>query len=416
LFSSSDLWYILCMVKARISLATSGTVTSPHGFSAGATHAGIKKDDILDLGILYSEVPCRAVGLFTANRIKAVPVVLTQERLPSEKARAVVVNSGCANASVGEAGRNDAVRMAELAARRLGVPVESVLVASTGVIGRRLPMELVESGIGQIGVSRDGGHQLARAIMTTDSVPKEGAVTVRAGESGFTIGGITKGSGMIHPDLATLLCFLTTDAAVSLDFLKRSLEKAVAVSFNMVSIDGDTSPNDMVLLLANGQAGNELIQEGSPLADSFQRALSELCIHLAKGIARDGEGATKLIEVTVNGAPSPEAARLAARVVVASSLVKTAVHGSDPNWGRIVAALGRSGVEVVESKIDLYIGSFCLVKAGLPLAYDPEEVVRVLASSEVPVRLELNLGTASATAWGCDLSEEYVTINSAYTT
>jgi glutamate N-acetyltransferase/amino-acid N-acetyltransferase len=416
LFSSSDLWYILCIVKARISLATSGTVTSPHGFSAGATYAGIKKDNILDLGILYSEVPCRAVGLFTANKIKAAPVVLTQGRLPSEKARAVVVNSGCANASVGEAGRNDAIKMAELAARRLGVPAESVLVASTGVIGRRLSMELVESGIGQISVFRNGGHQLARAIMTTDSVPKEGAVTVRAGESGFTIGGIAKGSGMIHPDLATLLCFLTTDAAVSLDFLRRSLEKAVAVSFNMVSIDGDTSPNDMVLLLANGQAGNELIQEGSPLAYSFQRALSELCIHLAKGIARDGEGATKLIEVTVNGAPDLEAARLAAKVVVASSLVKTAVHGSDPNWGRIMAALGRSGAEVVESKIDLYIGSFCLVKAGLPLAYDPEEVVKVLASSEVPVRLELNLGTASATAWGCDLSEEYVTINSAYTT
>jgi glutamate N-acetyltransferase/amino-acid N-acetyltransferase len=416
LFSSSDLWYILCMVEARISLATLGTVTSPHGFSAGATHAGIKKDDSLDLGILYSEVPCRAVGLFTTNKIKAAPVVLAQERLPSEKARAVVVNSGCANASVGKVGRNDAIRMSALAARKLGVSAESVLVASTGVIGKRLPMELIESGIGRISVSRNGGHELARAIMTTDRVPKEAAVSVRTGESEFTIGGIVKGSGMIHPDLATLLCFLATDAVVSLDFLKYSLEKAVAVSFNMVSIDGDTSPNDMVLLLANGQAGNEVIRESSPLADSFQRALAELCIHLAKGIARDGEGATKLIEVKVNGASSPEAARLAARAVVASSLVKAAVHGSDPNWGRIMAALGRSGVEVVESKIDLYIGGICLVAAGLPLAYNPKEVVGVLASSEVPVRLELNLGTASATAWGCDLSEEYVTINSAYTT
>jgi glutamate N-acetyltransferase/amino-acid N-acetyltransferase len=404
------------MVEARISFATLGTVTSPHGFSAGATHAGIKKDDSLDLGVLYSEVPCRAVGLFTTNKIKAAPVVLAQERLPSEKARAVVVNSGCANASVGEVGRDDAVRMSELAAQRLGVSVERVLVASTGVIGKRLPMELVESGIGRISVSRNGGHELARAIMTTDRVPKEAAVSVRVGESEFTIGGIAKGSGMIHPDLATLLCFLATDAVVSPDFLRYSLEKAVAVSFNMVSIDGDTSPNDMVLLLANGQAGNELIRESSPLADSFQRALAELCIHLAKGIARDGEGATKLIEVTVNGASCPEAARLAARAVVASSLVKAAVHGSDPNWGRIMAALGQSGIEVVESKIDLYIGGICLVAAGLPRAYDPREVVGVLASSEVPVRLELNLGTASATAWGCDLSEEYVTINSAYTT
>jgi glutamate N-acetyltransferase/amino-acid N-acetyltransferase len=416
LFSLSDLWYILCMVEARISFATLGTVTSPHGFSAGATHAGIKKDDSLDLGILYSEVPCRAVGLFTTNKIKAAPVVLAQERLPSEKARAVVVNSGCANASVGEVGPNDAIRMSELAARKLGVSAENVLVASTGVIGKRLPMELVESGIGQISVSRNGGHELARAIMTTDRIPKEAAVSVRVGESEFTIGGIAKGSGMIHPDLATLLCFLATDAVVSLDFLKYSLEKAVAVSFNMVSIDGDTSPNDMVLLLANGQAGNELIRESSPLADSFQRALAELCIHLAKGIARDGEGATRLIEVKVNGAASPEAARLAARTVVSSSLVKAAVHGSDPNWGRIMAALGQSGIEVMESKIDLYIGDICLVAAGLPRAYNPKEVVGVLASSEVPVRLELNLGTASATAWGCDLSEEYVTINSAYTT
>ena len=416
MFSSSDLWYILCRVEARISFITSGTITSPRGFLAGAAHAGIKEGDNLDLGILYSEVPCRAVGLFTTNKIKAAPLVLTQERLPSEKARAVVVNSGCANASVGRLGLNDAIRMSELAAQRLGVSLGDVLVASTGVIGKRLPMALIESGIGQISVSSNGGHDLARAIMTTDSVPKETAVLVRAGESEFTLGGIAKGSGMIHPDLATLLCFMTTDATVSLDFLRHSLERAVAVSFNMVSIDGDTSPNDMVLLLANGQAGNELIQDNSPLADSFQRALTELCIHLAKGIARDGEGATKLIEVTVNGASSPEAARLAARAVVASSLVKAAVHGNDPNWGRIMAALGRSGVEVVESKIDLYIGGTCLVAAGLPLAHNKEEVVGVLAGSEVPVRLELNLGAASATAWGCDLSEEYVTINSAYTT
>jgi glutamate N-acetyltransferase/amino-acid N-acetyltransferase len=404
------------MVEARVSFTSSGTVTSPHGFLAGATYAGIKKASVLDLGLLYSETPCQAVGLFTANQIKAAPVVLAQERLPSGKARAVIVNSGCANASVGEPGLNDAIKMSQLAARRLGVSAESVLVASTGVIGKRLPMELIAGGVGQTSLSREGGHELARAIMTTDTVPKEGAVTVSTGGNEFTIGGIAKGSGMIHPSLATLLCFLATDAAVGLDFLRHSLEKAVAASFNMVSIDGDTSPNDMVLLLANGQAGGEPISESGPLADIFQRALSELCMYLAKGIARDGEGATKLIEVTVNGASNPEAARLAARTIVASSLVKAAVHGNDPNWGRIIAAVGRSGVEVVESKIDLYIGSICLLAAGLPLVYDPEEVVRVLASSEVPVRLVLNLGTASATAWGCDLSEEYVTINSAYMT
>ena len=405
-------------MEAGISFIASGTVTSPKGFQAGATYAGIKKrtDSVLDLGILLSEAPCAAAGLFTTNRIKAAPVVLSRRRLPSERVMAVVVNSGCANASVGEPGLNDAVKMAGLAAQSIGVSPEAVLVASTGVIGKRLPMELIETGIRQIAVSRNGGHDLARAIMTTDTVPKEGAVAINAGESGFSIGGIAKGSGMIHPDLATLLCFLTTDAAVDIGFLRLSLQKAVAVSFNMVSIDGDTSPNDMVLIMANGLAGSRLISEGSRSADTFQQALSKLCIYLAKGIARDGEGATKLIEVTVSGASSTEEARLAARTIVSSPLVKTAVHGSDPNWGRILAAVGRSGVEVVESKTGLYIGNICLVKAGCPVSFNREEVVRVLDSSEVPVRLELNLGTATATAWGCDLSREYVTINSEYTT
>ncbi len=405
-------------MEAEISFIASGTVTSPKGFQAGATYAGIKKrtDSVLDLGILLSEAPCAAAGLFTTNRIKAAPVVLSRRRLPSEGVMAMVVNSGCANASVGEPGLNDAVKMADLAAQSIGVSPEAVLVASTGVIGKRLPMELIETGIGQIAVSRNGGHELARAIMTTDTVPKEGAVAINAGESEFSIGGIAKGSGMIHPDLATLLCFLTTDAAVDIGFLRLSLQKAVAVSFNMVSIDGDTSPNDMVLIMANGLAGSRLISEGSRSADTFQQALSKLCIYLAKGIARDGEGATKLIEVTVRGASSIEEARLAARTIVSSPLVKTAVHGSDPNWGRILAAVGRSGVEVVESKTGLYIGNICLVKAGCPVSFNRGEVVRVLDSSEVPVRLELNLGTATATAWGCDLSREYVTINSKYTT
>lgn len=404
------------MMEARISFVASGTVTSPVGFLAGATCAGLKKTGAADLGILYSETPCSAAGMFTASRIKAAPVAVTRKRLPSETVRAVVVNSGCANASVGEPGLKDAIRMAELAADKVGIPVESVLVASTGVIGRRLPLELIEAGIGQISISRDGGHELARAIMTTDTMPKEAAVTVRDEDSRFTIGGIAKGSGMIHPDLATLLCFLATDAAVTIDFLERALKNAVAVSFNMVSIDGDTSPNDMALIMANGRAGNEPIAEGSSLAGGFQEALSRLCTYLAKGIARDGEGATKLIAVTVSGALSTGEAKLAARTIAGSPLVKAAVHGSDPNWGRVIAALGRSGAEVVESKIDLYIGDTCLVKAGQPLSFDDQEVIRVLSSDQVPISLALNLGTASATAWGCDLSEEYVTINSDYTT
>ncbi|MBN1862934.1 MAG: bifunctional glutamate N-acetyltransferase/amino-acid acetyltransferase ArgJ [Dehalococcoidales bacterium] len=404
------------MTKAEISFLNQGTITTPAGFLAGVTHAGLKKNGAADLGILYSEAPCVAAGVFTANRIKAAPVVVTSKRLPSEAARAIVVNSGCANASLGEAGLKDAAKMAELAAGKTDVPVESVLVASTGVIGRRLPMELIGAGIAKISLSKDGGHELARAIMTTDTRPKEAAVTVRDSDGGFTIGGIAKGSGMIHPDLATLLCFLATDAAVSIDFLKCALKEAVAVSFNMVSVDGDTSPNDMALIMANGRAGNEPITGGSNLTEGFREALKELCIHLAKGIAADGEGASKLITVTVSGAISPEEAKLAARTIAASPLVKTAVHGSDPNWGRVIAALGRSGAEVVEERIDLYIGDTCLVRAGLPLPFDEREVIKVLDSQEVPIKVSLNLGTASATAWGCDLSREYVTINSDYTT
>ena len=405
-------------MKDEISFITSGTVTSPKGFSAGATYAGIKKkgDGILDLGIIRSGAPCVAAALFTNNRIRAAPVVLSQQRLQLGKVMAVVVNSGCANASVGEPGLNDATEMAALAAQKIGVSPEAVLVASTGVTGQRLPMERIKAGIKQVTLSPDGGHKLARAIMTTDTVPKEAAVAISTGESEFIIGGVAKGSGMIHPNLATLLCFLTTDAAVDIDFLRLSLREAVDVSFNMVSIDGDTSPNDMVLVMANGLASGRPMLPGGRQAEAFQQALNQLCIYLAKEIARDGEGASKLIEVTVTGAPSIAEARLAARTVVASPLVKAAVHGSDPNWGRIIAAVGRSGAEVVESKIDLYIGNICLVKAGCPVSFDRGEVVRVLCSREVPINLELNLGISKATAWGCDLSEEYVTINSQYTT
>ncbi len=405
-------------MEGEIEFIASGNVTSPRGFHAGATCAGIKRkaSDVLDLGILFSEASCVATALFTTNRIKAAPVVLSQQCLQSGRALAVVVNSGCANAFTGEQGLADAAEMAELAAKNIGVSPEDVLVASTGVIGQQLPMELIKAGIKQVVLAVDGGRKLARAMMTTDTVPKQTAVAVRVGDTEFTIGGVAKGSGMIHPNLATLLCFLTTDAAVDIDFLKFALLKAADVSFNMVSIDGDTSPNDMMLIMANGLAGNKPISQGSRRADAFQQALDQLCIYLAKCVARDGEGATKLIEVTVSGAPSAAEARLAARAVVSSPLVKAAIHGGDPNWGRIMAAVGGSGVEVVESKIDLHIGNICLVKAGCPLFFDKKELVRVLRSSEVPINLRLNLGTATATAWGCDLSEKYVTINSRYIT
>lgn len=404
-------------MQAKIEFVPQGSVTSPKGFCAGATYASIKKTkQSLDLGILFSEAPCVATALLTSNRIKAAPVVLCQQRLQSGRARAVVVNSGCANACTGEQGLADAAEMADLAAKGIGISSEDVLVASTGVTGQHLPMKLIRAAMDQIVLSADGGHELARAIMTTDTLPKEAAVAVRVDEGEFIIGGVAKGSGMIHPDLATLLCFLTTDAAVNIDFLKLALRKAADISFNMVSIDGDTSTNDTVLIMANGQAGNKPISLSSAQADAFQQALDQICIYLAKSIARDGEGASKLVEVTVSGATNVAEAGLVARTIVSSSLVKAAIHGNDPNWGRVLAAVGRSGVEVVESNIDLYIGDVSVVKRGKPLLLNKQKVVGILKGTEVSISLNLNLGTAEATAWGCDLSEEYVTINSQYTT
>ncbi|MDD5038168.1 MAG: bifunctional glutamate N-acetyltransferase/amino-acid acetyltransferase ArgJ [Dehalococcoidales bacterium] len=395
-----------------------GTVTSPRGFCAGATYTGIKKknEHTLDLGILFSEKPCVAAGLFTTNRIKAASIVLCQERLQKGRAVAIIANSGCANAYTGEQGLADAAEMSALAAKCIGATPEDVLVASTGVTGKPLPMKLIRAGINRIVLTQDGGHELARAIMTTDTVPKEVAIAAQIEGMKYTIGGVAKGSGMIHPNMATMFCFLTTDIAVEIDFLRAALRKAVDVSFNMISVDGDTSPSDTVLIMANGQVGNKPISRKSRQAANFQESLNEVCIHLAKAIARDGEGATRLIEVTVNGAISPRQARLAAKTIVGSSLVKTAVHGADPNWGRIIAAVGRSGAEVSEERIDLRIGGINLVKGGRPLPFSEPGVVRVLKQNEVPISLNLNLGKASATAWGCDLSEQYVAINSQYMT
>lgn len=396
-----------------------GTVTSPRGFVAGATYIGLKNasKEAPDLGILFSREPCAAAGLFTTNKVKAAPVTVCQRNLGGNRAQAIVVNSGCANACTGQQGMADAEATAALAAGKLGLSPEDVLVASTGVIGTTLPMELLQRGIERISLSENNGHELARAITTTDTFLKETAVRVGLGLAHEAIiAGIAKGAGMIHPNLATLLCFLTTDAAVEPEFLKRALTKAVDASFNMITVDGDTSPNDSVIMLANGLAGNEAIAGGGPGADQFEKALEEVCLFLAKCVVRDGEGATKLIEVTVDGARTAEQARSGARTVAGSSLVKAAVHGSDPNWGRIVAALGKSEVEMVDSKLDLYIRDVCLIRGGVALPFDRSCVRSFLDHSDVPIRVCLNLGHASATAWGCDLSEEYVTINSEYTT
>ena len=392
----------------------SGTVTSAQGFLAGAISSGIKPPAELDLGILYSREPCVAAGVFTTNAVRAAPVVLSQRHLQDRNAQAVVVNSGCANACTADAGMADAEGMAGVAAEKLGLAPQDVLVASTGVIGIALPMDRVRVGIREISITEGGGHELARAMMTTDTFAKEIAVFVEAKPNGFTIGGVAKGSGMIHPNMATMLSFLATDAAVDANFLQSALQRAVDSSFNMVTIDGDTSPSDMVMLLANGLARNETINDSN--GGVFQMALHEICLHLAKCIARDGEGATKLLEVAVEGALTEAEARLAARTVAGSSLVKAAMHGNDPNWGRIVAALGRSGAGVTETKLDVYLNDVCVMKQGRPVPFDKQEVGTKLAGKEVLLRLNLNLGSGGATAWGCDLSEEYATINSAYTT
>jgi glutamate N-acetyltransferase/amino-acid N-acetyltransferase len=403
-------------MKTITEFIPSGGVTSPKGFSAGAVSAGIKNGggERLDLAILLSETVCNAAAVFTRNRVKAAPVVLTQERLQRGRAAAVIVNSGCANACTGEDGLKHAAEMAEMAARHVGVSPSDVLVASTGVIGYCLPLNRIRDAVAGITCSIEGGHDLALAIMTTDTVPKEAAVAVS--EGGFIIGGTAKGSGMIHPDMATLLCFLTTDAAVEAAFLNKALQGAIDASFNMVSVDGDTSTNDMALIMANGRSGGEPITEESSLAGVFQEALNDLCVHLAREIARDGEGATKLIEVTVKGAASLADARLIARTIVSSPLVKTAVHGSDPNWGRVITAAGYSGAGLDAGKLELKIGGIQLVKNGCPVDFKHTDVVKILDGNEVSIVLDLNLGNAEAVAWGCDMSEEYVTINSEYTT
>ena len=406
-------------MRAAIEIIPAGGVTTPPGFIAGATYAGIKKksQDALDLSILFSEVSCITAAVFTTNKIKAASVILDQEKLQkSGKTRAVVINSGGANACTGIQGMKNATITADLAAKNLGISTDEVLVASTGVIGVQLPLDKIKYGLSQIALSREGGHDLARAIMTTDTHPKEIAVRVISGSTGFTIGGTAKGAGMIHPDMATLLSFLTTDAVVEASFLQSALKKAINKSFNLISVDGDTSTNDTVLLLANGLAGNKTIIKGNSLATLFRQALEEVCLHLAKSIAHDGEGATRLIEIVVNGAKNVSDARLAARTISSSPLVKTAVHGCDPNWGRIIAAAGRSKAEVVQDKIDVYIGNMCLLKSGVPLPFDKKAAALELNRNEVLLRVELNVGKASARAWGCDLSEEYVVINSEYTT
>jgi glutamate N-acetyltransferase/amino-acid N-acetyltransferase len=340
-------------------------------------------------------------------------VVLSEEHLRFGQARAIIVNAGCANAGTGQTGYENAQAMTDLVADRFDLDSETVLIASTGVIGVQLPMEKVKAGIKKLIPSGDGGASFARAIMTTDLVPKE--IAVRSPEYGFNVGGCAKGSGMIHPDMATMLAFITTDVSIDGKMLRDALHKAVDKSFNVISVDGDTSTNDSVFLLANGASGIEL-KDGSDAYHAFVRALEYVCIYLAKAIARDGEGATRLIELTVSGASSVADARKVIRTVLSSPLVKTAVYGADPNWGRIVAAAGRSGARFELHRVNLTLAGIGVLAGGTPQPFDKKEASARLRQAEVFIELDLGLGQASATGWGCDMSEEYIRINADYTT
>ena len=401
----------------EITVIPDGSVTSPLGFVAGATYAGIRTyaPGKVDLGMLISESSAAAAGTYSTNKILSPSVTVSRKNVARGTSRGVIVNSGCANCSVGEQGLKDAEEMAALAAGVVGVAPEDMAVSSTGLIGVELPMGLIRNAVGKIEPTRDGGHDFARSILTTDTVSKEIAVSFPAGGGTVTLAGCAKGSGMIHPNMATMLAYLTTDADVDAAFLQETLSEVVASTFNMVDVDGDTSTNDTVLLFANGASG-VLVRQGAPEGGAFAAALVQACIHLSREMVMDGEGATKLIEVTVDGAESVGDARLAARSVASSILVKTAIHGNDPNWGRIMMAVGKSGAEVVEGKITLHVNDICIMEAGLPVPYLRESLVASMTGDEVRIRVSLNLGGGAATAWGCNMSEEFVTFNSAYTT
>jgi glutamate N-acetyltransferase / amino-acid N-acetyltransferase len=407
------------MVATDFRVLADGGVTAAEGFLAGAVYSGLQLPgpDQRDLGVLLSERPCAAAVRFTRNLVVAAPVTVSRQRLAAGRPmRGAVFNAGNANACVGPEGLRAAEEMAALAAARFGVAAEELIVASTGVIGVPLDMAKVRTGIAQLELSREGGAAVARAIMTTDLVPKQAAVELELGGRTVRVGGMAKGSGMIHPDLATMLAFLTTDAPLSREQADALLGPAVDASFNMVTVDGDTSTNDMVLLLANGAAGGEPQALGASDLARLGEALEWVCVQLARAIAADGEGATRLIEVRVEGARDLAEARRAAKTVAGSPLVKTAVYGADPNWGRILAALGRADVALDPDTVDVAIGPVAVAAGGQTLPFDEAAASAALQPPEVRLYAHLHQGDGAATAWGCDLTEQYVVINSEYTT
>lgn len=400
-----------------------GGVTAAKGFEAAGVEAGIKYQNRKDMALIYSTRPCRAAGVFTSNIVKAAPVLWDKELIDQYgAARAVVVNAGIANACTGEQGASYCRKTAQAAAQALGLKAEEVLVASTGVIGMQLPIERITEGIAGLAAAKNdslaAGQQAAEAIMTTDTVSKQAAVTVTIGGQEVTVGGMCKGSGMIHPNMGTMLAFVTTDAAISQEMLQTALKEDVQDTFNMVSVDGDTSTNDTLIVLANAAADNpEITQKGEDY-DLFCRALHAVNESLSRKIAGDGEGATALFETRVIHAASKQEAKRLAKAVICSSLTKAAIFGHDANWGRILCALGYSGVTFNPSAMELYFesaaGRILIYRDGCAADYSEEEATRILSEPEVTVIVDMKCGNAEAAAWGCDLTYDYVKINADY--
>lgn len=395
-----------------------GGVTAPRGFLAAGVHAGIKGQK-KDVALLVSDTLCNLAGVFTTNRVFAAPVALCRKRVTQGTARAVVINSGCANACTGQRGDADAAEMAEMTADALGFASEQICVCSTGTIGLPLPMDRISKGISAAveKLAADGGSDAAVAIMTTDTCPKEYALEFTFGDRTIRIGGMTKGSGMICPNMATMLGFITTDAAVEQHFLQQALVQAVSRSFNRISVDGDQSTNDTVLLLANGRSETEALDADHPAATDFVNALTTVCEQLARAIVSDGEGATKFVTVTVRGALNPGEALAAANAVANSLLVKTAWFGEDPNWGRVVAAAGYSGAELDPDRLEMFYDQLCVFREGIPvMQHDLSQVEAIVKQPAFSITLDLHLGTAAETVFTCDCSHEYVDINASYMT
>lgn len=400
-----------------------GGVTAAKGFQAAGIYAGIKKNNKSDMAMVYSEVPCIAAGTFTTNLVKAAPVKWDQKVVKeSDSVQAIVVNSGVANACTGEEGYQACMNMAKRAGEVLSIPQDSVLVASTGVIGKQLPMDIILNGIeklkGALGDSLSDGTAAAEAIMTTDTISKQTAFEFEIGGKKVVLGGMCKGSGMIHPNMATMLCFITTDIAIEKSLLQEALSEVVKDTFNMISVDGDTSTNDSVLLLANGKAENELIREKGKEYETFKEVLNKVMTSLSKKIAGDGEGATALLEVKVVNAKTKEQAVTLSKSVITSNLTKAAIFGHDANWGRILCAMGYSGAEFQPDKTDIYFesaaGCLQVVKNGMATDYSEEYATRILSEAEVFVIVDIKEGEEMATAWGCDLTYDYVKINADY--